>query len=401
MLSMNHVRLAGRRVLIREDLNVPIADGRITDDSRIRAALPTIRLAAESGARVIVVSHLGRPREGEPDPALSLKPVAARLSELLGMRVRLVTDWLRGVDVTEGEVVLCENVRFEDGEKRNDDDLARRMAALCDVYVNDAFATAHRAEASTHGIAKYARTACAGPLLEAEIRALQKVRDNPARPLLAIVGGAKVSTKLAVLESLIKFVDQMIVGGGIANTFMKAAGLRIGRSLCENDLLEIARRLLKAAEARGAAIPLPTDVVCAKTLAADAAATTKPVADVADDDLILDVGPRTSARYAGMLKQAATICWNGPLGVFEYDQFGHGTRALAEGIAASDAYSVAGGGDTLAAIARFGVADRISYISTAGGAFLEYLEGKTLPAVAILEERARAMPDRYHPSEGY
>ncbi|HTT08755.1 MAG TPA: phosphoglycerate kinase [Gammaproteobacteria bacterium] len=401
MLSMNHVKLAGRRVLIREDLNVPMADGRITDDTRIRAALPTIRQAAESGARVIVVSHLGRPKEGESDPALSLKPVAARLSELLGMRVRLVTDWLRGIDVTEGEVVLCENVRFEAGEKKNDDDLARRMAALCDVYVNDAFATAHRAEASTCGIAKYARSACAGPLLEAEIKALKKVKDEPARPLLAVVGGAKVSTKLSVLESLIKFVDQLIVGGGIANTFMKAAGLKVGRSLCEDDLLDTARRLMAAAKERGAAIPLPVDVVCAKTLSADAPAVAKASTEIAKDDLILDVGPKTSAQYVDMMKQAATICWNGPLGVFEFDQFGHGTRALAEGIAASNAFSVAGGGDTLAAIARYGVAGKISYISTAGGAFLEYLEGKTLPAVAILEERARAMPHRYHPSEGY
>jgi phosphoglycerate kinase len=401
MLSMNHVKLAGRRVLIREDLNVPLADGRITDDTRIRAAVPTIRSAAESGARVIVVSHLGRPQEGEMDPALSLKPVAARLSELLGMRVRLISDWLRGVDVTEGEVVLCENVRFEAGEKKNDDDLARRMAALCDVYVNDAFATAHRAEASTHGIAKYARSACAGPLLEAEIKALRKVKDEPARPLLAIVGGAKVSTKLAVLESLIKFVDQLIVGGGIANTFMKAGGLNIGRSLCEDDLLDTARRLIATAKTRGAAIPLPVDVICAKTLAAEAVATTKAVADIANDDLILDIGPQTTALYVGMLKKAATICWNGPLGVFEFDQFGRGTQALAEGIAASGAFSVAGGGDTLAAIAKYGVSDKISYISTAGGAFLEYLEGKTLPAAAILEERARATPHRYHPSEGY
>jgi phosphoglycerate kinase len=401
MLTLNDIHLRGRRVLIREDLNVPMDGSRITDDTRIRAAVPTIRLAADAGARVMVVSHLGRPKEGQDDPALSLAPVADRLAELLGRPVRLARDWIGGVEVAEGEVVLCENVRFLPGEKKDNDDLARRMASLCDVYVNDAFATAHRAEASTHGIAKYAPQVAAGPLLEAEMAALRQVRDKPVRPLIAIVGGSKVSTKLEVLESLLDVVDQLIVGGGIANTFMKAAGLPIGKSLCEDDLLDTARRLMAKAAARGAAVPLPTDIVTAKAFAADAAATIKPAADVADDDLILDVGPETAQSYAERLRAAATICWNGPLGVFEFDQFGGGTRTLAEAIAGSQAYSVAGGGDTLAAIAKYGVGDRISYISTAGGAFLEYLEGKTLPAIAILDERARAMPNRMHPSEGY
>ncbi len=402
MLNMSEVKLAGRRVLIREDLNVPLEGGRITEDTRIRAALPTIERAASAGAKVMVMSHLGRPREGEHDPALSLQPVAARLSELLGKPVRLVKDWLHGgFEIDNGEVALLENVRFEVGEKKNDDSLARKMARLCDVFINDAFATAHRAESSTHGVAKYAPTACAGPLLEAEINALRQVRDNPMRPLVAIVGGSKVSTKLEVLTSLVEAVDQLIVGGGIANTFMKAAGLPVGKSLCEDDLLDTARQLIQRSAARGASIPIPTDVVCAKEFSATAAATTKRASEVAADDLILDIGPETTAAYVDLLKRACTIVWNGPLGVFEFDQFGNGTKALAEGIADSTAFSVAGGGDTLAAIAKYRVGARISYISTGGGAFLEYLEGKTLPAVAILQERARAMPGRLHPSEGY
>ncbi|MEZ5445687.1 MAG: phosphoglycerate kinase [Gammaproteobacteria bacterium] len=402
MLTMSEVKLAGRRVLIREDLNVPLEGGRITEDTRIRAALPTIERAASAGAKVMVMSHLGRPREGEHDPALSLQPVAARLSELLGKPVRLVKDWLHGgFEIDNGEVALLENVRFEVGEKKNDDSLARKMARLCDVFINDAFATAHRAESSTHGVAKYAPTACAGPLLEAEINALRQVRDNPMRPLVAIVGGSKVSTKLEVLTSLVEAVDQLIVGGGIANTFMKAAGLPVGKSLCEDDLLDTARQLIQRSAARGASIPIPTDVVCAKEFSATAAATTKRASEVAADDFILDIGPETTAAYVDLLKRACTIVWNGPLGVFEFDQFGNGTKALAEGIADSTAFSVAGGGDTLAAIAKYRVGARISYISTGGGAFLEYLEGKTLPAVAILQERARAMPGRLHPSEGY
>jgi phosphoglycerate kinase len=399
---MSEVKLGGRRVLIREDLNVPLEGGRITDDTRIRAALPTIQRTVSAGAKVMVMSHLGRPKEGQFDTELSMAPVAARLSELLGRPVRLVKDWLAGgFDVDNGEVVLFENVRFEVGEKKNDDNLARKMAGLCDVFVNDAFATAHRAEASTHGVAKYVPTACAGPLLEAEINALRAVKDKPSRPLLAVVGGSKVSTKLEVLTSLVEIVDQLIVGGGIANTFMKAAGLPIGKSLCEEDLLDTARRLMERSKARNASIPIPVDVVCAKEFAPTAAATTKSVEAVEPDDLILDIGPRTAQRYVELLGEARTIVWNGPLGVFEFDQFGNGTKSLAEGIADSAAFSVAGGGDTLAAIAKYGVGPRISYISTGGGAFLEYLEGKTLPAVAILQERARAMPGRQHPSEGY
>ncbi|MGQ0656733.1 MAG: phosphoglycerate kinase [Chromatiales bacterium] len=402
MMRMSEVKLAGRRVLIREDLNVPIEEGRVTEDTRVRAAQPTIERAAAAGAKVMVMSHLGRPKEGEVVAALSLAPVASRLSELLGRPVRLIKEWLHGdFEIAAGEAVLFENVRFEVGERRNDDSLARKMGMLCDVYINDAFATAHRAEASTHGVAKYAPVVCAGPLLEAEMSALRQVKDNPARPLVAIVGGSKVSTKIEVLTSLVEIVDQLIVGGGIANTFMKAAGLSIGKSLCEDELLDTAGRLMERSHARGASIPLPIDVVCAKEFAPGVAASTKRASEVESDDLILDIGPETAAMYVELLKQAATIVWNGPLGVFELDQFGHGTRALALGIAASNAFSVAGGGDTLAAIAKYGVGDRISYISTGGGAFLEYLEGKTLPAVAILEERARATPHRLHPSEGY
>jgi phosphoglycerate kinase len=399
MMKMEEFQLAGKRVLIREDFNVPIKNGRITDDRRIIAALPTIRQALAARARVILVSHLGRPLEGQYDEALSLAPVAARLSELLGQRVPLIKDWIHGVTVGEGEVVLCENVRFEAGEKKNSHELARKMAALCDIYINDAFATAHRAEASTYCIAKYAPRVCAGPLLVAEIEALGQALRAPARPLVAIAGGAKVSTKLKILESLAQKVDQLIVGGGILNTFLKAEGYPIGRSLYEGDLVEIARGLLASARDRGADIPLASDVVCARECSEQAQATAKDIGEVSADDMILDIGPQTAARFAELLERAATIVWNGPLGVFEFDPFGSGTQAIAQAIARSPAYSIAGGGDTLAAIAKYGVTDRISYVSTGGGAFLEYLEGKELPAVAILEERARAQ--RLHPSEGY
>lgn len=386
---MTDLDLRGQRVLIRQDLNVPVDEhGRVTDDTRLRASLETLRHALDAGARVMVMSHLGRPKEGQPDPSASLAPVAERLGDLLGQDVRLEADWLDGVALSDGELVLCENVRFNTGEKANDDTLAQRMAELCDVFVMDAFGTAHRAQASTHGVARYAPVACAGPLLAAELDALGKALETPARPMTAIVGGSKVSTKLTVLESLSGVVDQLIVGGGIANTFIAAAGHPVGASLYEADLVDEARRLMDAARAKGAEIPVPTDVVTAKEFASDAAATTKPVEEVAADDLILDIGPETAKRYAELLKQAGTIVWNGPVGVFEFEQFGAGTRAVADAVAASDAFSIAGGGDTLAAVARYGVEARISYISTGGGAFLEFLEGKTLPAVAILEERA-------------
>lgn len=386
---MTDLDLRGQRVLIRQDLNVPVDEhGRVTDDTRLRASLETLRHALDAGARVMVMSHLGRPKEGQPDPSASLAPVAERLGDLLGQDVRLEADWLDGVALSDGELVLCENVRFNTGEKANDDTLAQRMAELCDVFVMDAFGTAHRAQASTHGVARYAPVACAGPLLAAELDALGKALETPARPMTAIVGGSKVSTKLTVLESLSGVVDQLIVGGGIANTFIAAAGHPVGASLYEVDLVDEARRLMDAARAKGAEIPVPTDVVTAKEFASDAAATTKPVEEVAADDLILDIGPETAKRYAELLKQAGTIVWNGPVGVFEFEQFGTGTRAVADAVAASDAFSIAGGGDTLAAVARYGVEARISYISTGGGAFLEFLEGKTLPAVAILEERA-------------
>lgn len=399
MMKMEELQLTGKRALIREDFNVPIKNGRVTDDTRIVAALPTIRQALAAQARVILVSHLGRPVEGQYDEAFSLAPVAVRLSELLGRKVPLIKDWIQGVTVGEGELVLCENVRFEVGEKNNNHELARKMAALCDVYVNDAFATAHRAEASTYCIAKYAPSVCAGPLLVAEIEALGRAVREPARPLIAIVGGAKVSTKLKILESLAQKVDQLIVGGGILNTFLKAEGYPIGRSLYEEDLVELARGLLASTRDRGADIPLASDVVCAKVCSEQAQATTKAVGEVSADDMILDIGPQTAAHFAELLDRAATIVWNGPLGVFEFEPFGSGTRMIAEAIAQSQAFSIAGGGDTLAAIARYGITDRISYVSTGGGAFLEYLEGKDLPAVAILEERARAQ--RLHPSEGY
>ncbi len=388
--KMADLKLAGLRVLIREDLNVPLKDGAVADDTRIQASLPTIRLAQSQGARVMLMSHLGRPEEGVPDEKYSLKPVADHLGKLLGKPVRLVADWLNGVSgMKDGDVVLCENVRFNKGEKKNNEDLARKMAALCDVFVMDAFGTAHRAQASTHGVAKYAKVACAGPLLAAELDALGKALQNPKRPLVAIVGGSKVSTKLVVLESLARRVDQLIVGGGIANTFMAAAGLPIGKSLAELDLVDTARKLMQEMAARGASIPIPVDVVCGKEFSPTAVATLKDAAAVTADDMIFDVGPRTSKMFADLLQKAGTIVWNGPVGVFEFDQFGAGTQALATAIAGSTAFSIAGGGDTLAAVSKYGVGDKISYISTGGGAFLEFLEGKILPAVAILEERAQ------------
>jgi len=387
-LRMVDLDLKGKRVLIREDLNVPVQDGVVTSDARIRASLPTIRHAIDAGARVLVMSHLGRPEEGMFDPALSLAPVAARLSELLGRKVRLERNWLEGVSCEPGEVVLCENVRFNKGEKKDKDDLAQRMAALCDIYVMDAFGTAHRAEASTHGVAKYARVACAGPLLVNELVALETALEKPARPLVAIVAGSKVSTKLTVLEALVAKVDLLIVGGGIANTFLAAQGLAVGKSLHEADMVGIAKRLLAAAQQGGADIPMPTDVVVAKEFKATAEADVKRADRVAPDEMILDIGPDTAERFAALLAQAGTIVWNGPVGVFEFDQFGEGTRTLANAIANSKAFSIAGGGDTLAAIEKYRVEEGISYISTGGGAFLEFIEGKKLPAVAMLEARA-------------
>ena len=389
VLRMTDTDLRNKRVLIREDLNVPVQDGAVTSDARIRAALATIRYALDQHAKVFVMSHLGRPEEGKVDPALSLAPVAARLSELLGRPVPLRRDWLDGVDCPAGSAVLCENVRFNKGEKKDDAQLARRMAALCDVFVMDAFGTAHRAEASTHGVAREAKVACAGPLLVGELEALERALKEPARPLVAVVGGSKVSTKLMVLESLIEKVDQLIVGGGIANTFLAAAGARVGKSLCEMEMLDVARRLMDQARSRGAAIPLPTDVVVGREFAATAHADVRPVAEVRADEMILDIGPDSADRCAALLQAAGTIIWNGPVGVFEFAQFGEGTRAIAQSIARSKAFSLAGGGDTLAAIEKYGVEDGISYISTGGGAFLEFVEGKTLPAVAMLEQRAR------------
>jgi len=388
ILKMTDVDLAGKRVLVREDFNVPLEDSVITDDTRIRASLPGIRHALSRNARLMLVSHLGRPTEGQFDEKESLAPVARRLSELLGQDVALVRNWLDGVDVAPGRAALLENCRFNKGEKKNDDALAKKIAALCDIYVNDAFAAAHRAEATTHGVAKYAPVACAGPLLARELEALGKALENPRRPLVAIVGGAKVSTKLTVLAKLAEKVDQLIVGGGIANTFMLAAGMKIGKSLAESDLVPEAKKVMEAVHAKGGRVPLPVDVVCAKELSASAAATTKQVGAVADDDLILDVGPSTAAQLAELLGRAATIVWNGPLGVFEHEQFAGGTRALVQAIAGSRAFSLAGGGETVAALAKFGVTDKIGYVSTAGGAFLEFLEGKKLPAVEILEQRA-------------
>ena len=382
VIRMTDLDLAGKRVLIREDLNVPVQNGVVTSDARIRASLPTIKAAREAGARVMLMSHLGRPQEGVFDAEFSLAPVAMRLSELLGSKVRFEREWLDGVRCEPGEVVLLENVRFNEGEKKNKDDLARRMAALCDVYVMDAFATAHRAEASTHGVARFAPVACAGPLLAAELEALGKALAQPARPLVAIVGGSKVSTKLTVLDTLCAKVDRLIVGGGIANTFLAAAGLPIGKSLVEADLVDEARRLMGRTD-----IPLPEDVVVATALGEDAVATVKDVNAVGAEDMILDIGPRTAARFAKLLTEAGTILWNGPVGVFEIEQFAAGTRVIAEAVAESAAFSLAGGGDTLAALEKFGVGERISYVSTGGGAFLEYVEGKELPAVAMLESR--------------
>ncbi len=388
VLRMTDLDLAGKRVLIREDLNVPIEGGSITSDARIRASLPTIRQAIEKRARVILLSHLGRPKEGEFSSENSLAPVAKRLGELLNQPVRLVPEWLDGVACEPGEVVLCENVRFNKGEKKDDETLSRRMAALCDVYVMDAFGTAHRAEASTHGVARFAPIACAGPLLVGELEALERALAKPARPLVAIVAGSKVSTKLTVLESLLAKVDKLIVGGGIANTFLAAKGVSVGKSLHEPEMLETARRLLEQARARGAEIPLPTDVVVASEFSPTAAATVRAVGAVGTTELILDIGPETSKQLSEILQSAGTILWNGPVGVFEFDQFGAGTRSIAEAIAKSRAFSLAGGGDTLAAIEKYDVERGISYISTGGGAFLEFVEGKTLPAVAALEARA-------------
>ncbi len=387
--KMTDLDLAGKRVLIREDLNVPVKDGKVSSDKRIRASLPTIEHAMKAGARVMLMSHLGRPTEGEYSDEFSMQPVADHLSELLGKQVRLVKEYLDNApQLADGDVVLLENVRFNKGEKKNEEGLSKQYAALCDVYVMDAFGTAHRAQASTHGAGQFAPTACAGPLLAAELEALGKALGDPARPMAAIVGGSKVSTKLTVLDSLSKVVDQLIPGGGIANTFIAAAGYNVGKSLYEPDLIPEAKRLMEAAKAKGGEIPVPTDVVVGKEFSESAAATVKKVSEVADDDMIFDVGPETAASYADMMKSAGTVVWNGPVGVFEFDQFGDGTRALGNAIAESDAFSIAGGGDTLAAVDKYGIADKISYISTGGGAFLEFLEGKKLPAVAMLEKRA-------------
>ena len=388
VLKMSDQALAGKRVLIRADLNVPVKDGRVTSDARILATLPTITEALEKGAAVILLSHLGRPTEGQFDEQFSLKPVAEHMSGLLKRPVRLQRDWLDGVEINPGEVVLCENVRFNKGEKKDNEDLARRMAALCDVFVMDAFGTAHRAQASTHGVARFAPVACAGPLLVAELEALGKALRSPKRPVVAIVGGSKVSTKLSVLDNLVSKVDTLIVGGGIANTFIAAAGHCIGKSLHEAELVGEAKRLATAGPGR-AHVPLPEDVVVARELSETAPAVTRPVGGVQSGELILDIGPVTAGRYAAIVQNAGTIVWNGPVGVFEIEQFGAGTKRLAEAVAASPAFSIAGGGDTLAALDKYGLTDRISYVSTGGGAFLEFLEGKTLPAVAVLEARAR------------
>jgi len=385
--NMIDLDLSGKRVLIRQDLNVPVKNGQVTSDIRIQASIPTIQKALAAGAAVMVLSHLGRPVEGEYDNASSLKPVADRLSTLLGKPVRLEKDWLNGIDIKPGEVVLCENVRFNVGEEKNSDELGKKMAALCDIFVMDAFGTAHRAQASTHSVAKYAPVACAGPLLASELDALGKALKTPVKPLVAIVGGSKVSTKLTVLKSLSEKVDQLIVGGGIANTFIAAAGFPVGKSLYEADLIEEAQRLIAAAKKAGSDIPIPVDVVCAKEFSDTAIATIKKVQDVDADDLILDIGPVTAKQYAEIIKSAGTIVWNGPVGVFEIEQFSHGTQSMAKAIAESSAFSIAGGGDTLAAIDKYGINDQVSYTSTGGGAFLEFLEGKELPAVAVLKSR--------------
>lgn len=389
VIKMTDLDLAGKRVLIRQDFNVPIKDGEVTSDKRIRASIPTLEHCLQAGAKVMVMSHLGRPTEGEFADEFSLRPVATRLSSLVKKKVTLDRDWLDGMGyLKNGDIVLCENVRFNVGERKNDEALSKKMAALCDIYVMDAFGTAHRAQASTHGVAQYAPVACAGPLLVGELDALSKALDNPKRPMVAIVGGSKVSTKLTVLESLSTVVDQLIVGGGIANTFIAANGHNVGKSLYEADLIDTAKALIASAKERGGSIPSPTDVVCAKEFSESAEATLKNVKDVADDDMIFDIGPDSAQVLAGILKTAGTIVWNGPVGVFEFDQFGEGTRTVAMAIAESDAFSIAGGGDTLAAVDKYGITDKVSYISTGGGAFLEFLEGKKLPAVAILEERA-------------
>ncbi len=390
VLKMSDLDLREKRVLMRVDFNVPIQNGKLTDDTRIRASLPGIQEALARRARLLLVSHLGRPTEGQFDEKESLAPVAAHLSALLGMDVPLRRDWLEGVSAEPGKAVLLENCRFNRGEKKDDDALSRKIAALCDIYVNDAFGAAHRAEATTHGAAKYAPVACAGPLMAAEIEALSKALQRPARPLIAIVGGSKVSTKLTVLVALSEKVDRLIPGGGIANTFMLAAGMKVGKSLAEPDLIAEAERITAILRAKGGEVPLPIDVVCAKELSATAKAEIKPVAEVGADDMILDIGPSTAAAFAQSLSGAGTIVWNGPVGVFEFDQFGQGTRAIAQAIAGSRAYSLAGGGETLAAIAKYGVAERISYVSTGGGAFLEFLEGKKLPAIDVLERRSAA-----------
>jgi len=387
IIRMTDLDLTGKRVLIRQDLNVPIDNGRITSEQRITASVPTLKLALEKGAAVMVTSHLGRPKEGQWSEADSLAPVAARLSELLGVDVPLVKDWVDGVEVKPGQVVLLENCRMNVGEGKDDEALAKKYAALCDVFVMDAFGTAHRAQASTHGVIRFAPVAAGGPLLMAELDALAKALDNPARPLLAIVAGSKVSTKLELLTNLVGKVDQLIVGGGIANTFIAAAGYNVGKSLYEADLLETAKKIAADAQARGAQIPLPVDVVVAPVFAADAPATVKPVDQVGAEDMILDIGPQTAAQYAGLIKSAGTVVWNGPVGVFEFDAFGKGTETLARAIAESKAFSIAGGGDTLAAVDKYGIEKDVSYISTGGGAFLEFLEGKTLPAVAALQAR--------------
>ena len=389
VLKMTDLDLSGKRLLIRQDLNVPIKDGKVTSDKRIRASLPTIEFAVKAGAQVMLMSHLGRPTEGEYADEFSLRPVAEHLSGLLGKEVRLVSDYLdKAPELNDGDVVLLENVRFNRGEKKNDEALSKKYAALCDIYVMDAFGTAHRAQASTHGAGQYAAVACAGPLLAGELDALGKALDGPQRPMAAIVGGSKVSTKLTVLESLSGVVDQLIPGGGIANTFIAASGFNVGKSLVERDLIPEAKRLMEAARAKGGEIPVPTDVVVGKEFSESAEAVVKKVDEVADDDMIFDIGPETAAHFADMMKSAGTIVWNGPVGVFEFDQFGEGTRILGMAIADSDAFSIAGGGDTLAAVDKYNISDKVSYISTGGGAFLEFLEGKKLPAVAMLEERA-------------
>lgn len=388
VIKMADLDLNGKRVLIREDLNVPVKAGKVTSDARIRAALPTIKLALEKGAKVMVMSHLGRPTEGEYNAEFSLAPVVDYLNDALEQTVRLEKDYLNGVEIEENEIVVFENVRFNQGEKKNDEALSKQLAALCDVYVMDAFGTAHRAQASTHGVGLFADVACAGPLLAAELDALGKALDKPARPLVAIVGGSKVSTKLTVLDSLSKIVDQLVTGGGIANTFIAAAGNPVGKSLYEADLMDEANRLCAAAKANDGEIPVPSDVVVGNEFSESAVATLKDVSEVTDEDMIFDIGPETADQLAKIIANAGTVVWNGPVGVFEFDQFGNGTRAIAQAIANSNAFSIAGGGDTLAAIDKYGIADKVSYISTGGGAFLEFLEGKKLPAVEMLESRA-------------